>query len=441
MRAARASGLSLIVIATWGASAVSAQDTPPVPPAAAEEGQAEAKPTTLALRGVLHRPGASPLADGVVVLTGGKIVAVGAFGEVAIPEGAPVLSVPAISPGLIDASTSAGTEGIYAEQASEVVPELRVLDEVDLSHKDFSRLLARGVTAVYVGADPASVIGSQGCVLKTAGAERVLIEAGSVQANIGPESWSRGFNRRPSGAPSHMTRRPGTLMGAVWVFREAFFEARRAKEPSAAQATLRQILGGERELRFQVRRRGEIEAALRLTREQGVGVVLEEAQEVHHLIDLLVQAQAQGQPVRVILGPLEDLGRSQARGVLEPRLDTPALLALAGVEFCLSANDERDQDDVRGQAMLARRYGLGSAQALDAVTAAPARILGVEGRVGLLKVGLDADLVVWSGPPLAATSKALAVLIDGQLVYGQLGAAKARAQGSQPKGSKTPQRF
>lgn len=401
------------------------------------EPQATASPAVVALRGVLHKPGARPTADGVLVIREGKIVAMGAWGQVKLPEGAQILEVPAISPGLIDASTSAGTQGIYAEQSSEVVPELRVLDEVDLAHRDFQRLLARGVTTVYVGADPASVIGSQGCVVKTAGAERVLIEAGSVQANIGPESWSRGFNRRPSGVPSFMTRRPGTLMGAVWVFRDAFFQARQAKEPSPAQRALRQVIGGERELRFQARRRGEIEAALRLAREQGVPLVLEEAQEVHHLIDLVA-----AQEVRVILGPLEDLGRAQARGVLEPRLDTPTLLALAGVEFCLSANDEQGQDDVRGQAMLARRYGLESSLALDAVTAAPARILGVEGRVGLLKVGLDADLVVWSGPPLAVTSKPLAVLIDGQLVYGQLGDAKARPQGSQPKGSqKTPQRF
>jgi len=39
--------------------------------------------------------------------------------------------------------------------------------------------------------------------------------------------WAR-RNRRPFGAPTHMTRRPNTLMGAVWVFREAFFRAKHA---------------------------------------------------------------------------------------------------------------------------------------------------------------------------------------------------------------------
>ncbi|MBL4844333.1 MAG: amidohydrolase family protein [Planctomycetes bacterium] len=404
------------------------------------------KDTTLVLRGKLYQPAQEPIPDGGVVIKDGKIFAAGAWARLArlVPKGAKVIRVPAISPGLIEASSSAGTRGVYAEQGSEVVPELRVIDNVNLRDRAFDRLLERGVTTVHIEPDPASVVGSQGCVVKTAGKARILIEAGVIGGCLGSDAWTRGWNRRPFGAPTHMTRRPNTLMGAVWVFREAFFLAKQAKSPTPAQAVLRDVMAGKRGLHFLARRRGEIEAALRVSREAGVRIVLKEAQEVHHLLDIVAEHKAS-----VIFGPLEDLSRSRRRGVLQPRLDTPALLALSGVPFCLTASDEQGQDDLRGQAMLAVRYGLEPSVALDAVTAAPAAILGLEKRIGSLSKGFDADLVVWSGPPLSATSKPLAVVIDGRVVSGTLiqpkpskGSKPAPNKNKNPRGSKKPtQRF
>jgi len=200
-------------------------------------------------------------------------------------------------------------------------------------------------------------------------------------------------------------------------------------------------MAGERGLNFLARRRGEIEAALRVSREAGVPIVLREAQEVHHVLDLVAAHKAS-----VIYGPLQDLEASSRRSVLEPRLDTPALLALSGIPFCLTSGGETGQDDLRGQAMLAVRHGLESSVALDAVTAAPAAILGLEDRIGSLTKGFDADLVVWSGPPLSATSKVQAVMINGEVVYGRLQqptteAPQGPGKNKTPGNSKTPQRF
>lgn len=402
------------------------------------------KPGVTVLRGRLFQPAQEPVADGAVVVKDGKILAAGAWGRVGrlVPKGAQVITVPAISPGLIEASSSAGTSGIYAEQQSEVVPELQVIDGVNLRHKAFKRLLERGVTTVHVDADPASVVGSQSCVVKTGGSKRVVIEAGAIGATVGPDAWTRGWNRRPFGAPTHMTRRPNTLMGAVWVFREAFFRAKHAgQDATPAQAVMKEVMAGKRGLNFLARRRGEIEAALRLSREAGAPVILRQAQEVHHILDLVAEAKAS-----VIFGPLQDLEASAQRSVLEPRLDTPALLALSGIPFCLTSAGETGQDDLRGQALLAVRHGLESSVALDAVTAAPAAILGLEDRLGSLTKGFDADVVVWSGPPLAATTKPLAVMINGEVVFGRLQqttpkAPQAPGKNKTPRDSKTPQRF
>jgi imidazolonepropionase-like amidohydrolase len=63
--------------------------------------------------------------------------------------------------------------------------------------------------------------------------------------------------------------------------------------------------------------------------------------------------------------------------------------------------------------MFAVRSGLSPAQALDAVTVLPARLLGIDQRTGSLTAGKDADFVVWSHDPFDPAATAESVHIDG----------------------------
>ena len=69
------------------------------------------------------------------------------------------------------------------------------------------------------------------------------------------------------------------------------------------------------------------------------------------------------------------------------------------------------------QATLAVKEGLDPAAALRAVTINPARILGVDDRLGSLAPGKDADLCVWSGDPLDVMSRVERAYVDGREVY------------------------
>ena len=68
------------------------------------------------------------------------------------------------------------------------------------------------------------------------------------------------------------------------------------------------------------------------------------------------------------------------------------------------------------QAGYAIRGGLSFEDALASVTITPARLAGVDSRVGSIAVGKDADLVLWSGKPFAATSRVVGVVLNGELV-------------------------
>ena len=99
----------------------------------------------LALTGARIYPIAGePIADGVLVLQGGKIVAVGAAGAVTVPAGAEVRALPpgkVILPGLVDShSHIGGAQG--GDGSGALHPEVRVLDALDARHASIQRAQA-----------------------------------------------------------------------------------------------------------------------------------------------------------------------------------------------------------------------------------------------------------------------------------------------------------
>lgn len=354
-----------------------------------------------------------------------------------------------------------------AENSSEITPHLRILDSTNLLSSDFERLLRSGVTTVWLSPDSASVVGMQGAVVKTGGAlaTRVVEPGGAVKATMGADSFRRGArNRTPTYSQvSFMTRRPTTRMGAVWVFRKAFYDALRFAEsgapiggadtpPAAALPVLLRILSGETPLRVQARMQHDILTAIRLADEFGLGFAEEDAkarrlesqarwsvapgavaaaasaakrvrppfilEEATEAYKCLGELKAAGVPV--VFGPIFDQPqgfRAVTGEANDPRINTARQLYDAKIPFALTAHDLRDEDGLVRQAMIATRNGLSADVALRSITSAPAEIMGLSGRVGTLADGADADVVVWNTEPLDAASRVMLVMIDGQVVY------------------------
>ena len=124
---------------------------------------------------------------------------------------------------------------------------------------------------------------------------------------------------------------------------------------------------------------------------------------------------------------LESVKKLKAALLLPPTLSTrprtryltnPAkTLHDAGIEIGFTIGDNRET--VRGlffQLMELCRHGLPAETALAGVTLVPAKALGVDGDVGSLKVGKKANLLVFSGDPLDASSELRAVWLAGKQV-------------------------
>ena len=70
------------------------------------------------------------------------------------------------------------------------------------------------------------------------------------------------------------------------------------------------------------------------------------------------------------------------------------------------------------EAAKAMRYGdLSEAEALKLITINPAIQLGIQGRVGSIEVGKDADLAIWNGHPLSVYSRVDTTFIDGDIFF------------------------
>ena len=130
----------------------------------------------------------------------------------------------------------------------------------------------------------------------------------------------------------------------------------------------------------------------------------------HLIADILA-----GEGARVICGPL--LTDRSKPELFHQKLENPAVLHGAGVEVAIcSDHPELPAAFLPLSAAMAVRAGMDRRAALEAITIGAARIAGIDDRVGSLKAGKDADIVVCSAHPFAMDCKIRAVWIDGERI-------------------------
>jgi len=356
--------------------------------------------------GQVFRPGA-------VAIVGGKVAAVGKPEETPAPPGARRIDAgpnASVVPGLVAAQTEHLAKG--DSNPNSVDPDVLALDGYDFAAPE-SKLLAAGVTTVFLSPGGNRVVSGRGAVVKTAGRSRetrtLRADAGLV-AGIG-ESVARPpavidppVEPDATKAPLQPWRRqfPVTRAGSLMLLRE-LLDSGRAKDAV---------------IRVAADSAGDIEAALALAKDKSFSAVLVGCRDAGEAIDPI---RSSGFPV-VLRWPLPT-GRvganwdaEETKAALAARRNA-AKLADAGVPFALAANEESSLPDLLFVAASAAREGLAPAKAVAAITSEAAKILGVADRVGSLDVGKDGDLVVLSGAPADLRSFPTATVVDGDVVW------------------------
>ncbi|MGP3929634.1 amidohydrolase [Nonomuraea sp. KM88] len=367
-----------------------------------------------------------PIDGGTVLIEDGKITAVGR--DVAVPERASVVDAGGgwVLPGFVEAHGHLGVheeaEGWAGQDTNEMTDpngaRLRALDAINPADLGFADALSGGVTTAVIKPGSGNPIGGQTVAVKCWGrsADEMLIRE--------PVSVKSALGENPKRVYGDQKKLPSTRQGVAAVIRDAFMKAQdyRARR-AAAQAEgkpfdrdgtleiLVRVLDGELPWCQHTHRADDIATALRLAAEFGYRVVINHGTEGHLLADTLAARN-----VPVIIGPLFT---SRSKVELRQRsLRNPGILARAGVEVAITTDHPVVPIHfLVHQATLAVKEGMDPAEALRSITVNPARIMGLDDRVGSLRPGLDGDVVIWSGDPLDVMSRARRVFISGREVY------------------------
>jgi imidazolonepropionase-like amidohydrolase len=95
-----------------------------------------------------------------------------------------------------------------------------------------------------------------------------------------------------------------------------------------------------------------------------------------------------------------------------------ALMTERGVVVSINSDSGEEMRHLNQEAAKTMKWGgLDENEALKLVTLNPARQLRIDGRVGSIEVGKEADLVLYDGHPLSAFSVVLKTFVDGDLYF------------------------
>jgi N-acetylglucosamine-6-phosphate deacetylase len=116
------------------------------------------------------------------------------------------------------------------------------------------------------------------------------------------------------------------------------------------------------------------------------------------------------------------------------------ILRDAGVLVSFNSDDAELARRLNLEAAKAVKYGkVPEEEALKFVTLNPAKQLGIDKRVGSIEVGKDADLVVWSGPPLSTLSRCEQTWVDGRRYFDRTEDQAMRKRDADRQGEADPE--
>ncbi len=378
---------------------------------------------TLAVKGeTVYTMAGAPIRDGVVIVRDGKIERVGPAASTPIPAGMKTLTAKVVTPGLIDAHSTVGLSGALnqvhdqdqLEKSAPIQPELRAIDAYNAKDPLVGWLRSFGVTTIHTGHGPGALISGQTMVVKTTGetVEADMVKAAAmVAASLGEDG------RADAGKSPGSRAKMIAMLRAEFIktkeYGEKVAKAEKGKEPARdlRLEAMGKVLSGELPLMVTVNKANDILAALRLGKEFGLKIVLDGAAEAPLV---LAEIKAAGYPVFVHPTMARPDGDSEALS-----LETASKLKAAGIPFAIPSGSEGYVPKTRVilfEAALAAANGLTQQQALEAITITPARLLGIDARVGSIATGKDGDLALYDGDPLEYTTHAVGVVIGGRVV-------------------------
>ena len=322
-----------------------------------------------------------------------------------------------VFPGLVESHCHLGMEETAIrfegddvnEITDPITPNMRGIDGCNPMDETIESALKGGVTTVAAGPGSANVLGGTFFAYKTKGN---CIDEMTIQ---NPLAIKAAFCENPKRC--YKDKKIDTRMQISALLRETLEKTKEylAKKEAGKDVAYDQkleamipVVKRELPLKCHAHRADDILTAIRIAKEENIKITLD------HVTDarcILPQIKESGFPC--ICGPA--LTHKSKFELANMSFETPNELYKAGILFSIITDSPViPQQYLSLSAALAAKAGLPEYEAIKAITINPAKILGLDNRVGSIKVGKDADFVVCTKNILDTQNEITAVYVDGK---------------------------
>ncbi|SDC00261.1 amidohydrolase family protein [Niabella drilacis] len=323
-----------------------------------------------------------------------------------------------LTPGIIDEHSHIATFSIN-EGAQSVTSEVRIGDNLNPDDINIYRQLSGGVTTSQILHGSANTIGGQSQLIKLRwGADAEGLKFKGADPFI---KFALGENVKRTASTLGNNRYPDTRMGVYEVLNDAFQRAREyEKAKRSGDKTVRrdleldalvEILDRKRFITCHSYVQSEILGLINVAEKYGFKVnTFTHILEGYKVADRIKQHGAN-------VSTFSDWW-AYKNEVKDAIPYNAALMHQLGLNVCINSDDAEMARRLNQEAAKTIRYGgVSEEDAFKMVTLNPAKALHIDNRVGSIKAGKDADLVLWSDNPLSIYARALYTLVDGAVYF------------------------
>ncbi len=382
---------------------------------------APADAQTYAIRGgTVHTLAGDPFV-GTVVIRDGRITAVGL--EVETPAGAEIVDAAGrhVYPGLFDGVsrlglTEIGAVGVTndAREQGGFNPHLQAATAIHPASEHIPVARANGIAATLSApqdgtiAGQASLVGLDGWTV-----EEMLIDPGAAMV-VNYPSLEPGFGDRGDWSERReryleAVARLDTWLDAARDYQRAVAAGVGVRRDLQLEAAVKIVAGGMPVL-LTANGERDIRNAVEWAERQGLDFVVAGGREAWKIADWLAERD-----VPVILGPTQAMPSGPDEAYDEAYAN-PGRLHAAGVRIAFGTFNSADSRTLPYEAAQAVPYGLPREAALAAITKNAAEMLGFDDRLGTIREGRIANLIVTDGDPLAIRTQVSELFILGRRV-------------------------
>ena len=322
-----------------------------------------------------------------------------------------------VFPGLVESHCHLGMEETAIrfegddvnEITDPITPNMRGIDGCNPMDETIESALKGGVTTVAAGPGSANVLGGTFFAYKTKGncIDEMTIE--------NPIAMKAAFGENPKNC--YKGKNIDTRMQISALLRETLEKTKEylAKKETGKDVAYDQkleamipVIKRELPLKCHAHRADDILTAIRIAKEENIKITLDHVTDAR---SILPQIKESGFPC--ICGPA--LTHKSKFELANMSFETPNELYKAGILFSIITDSPViPQQYLSLSAALAAKAGLPEYEAIKAITINPAKILGLDNRVGSIKVGKDADFVICTKNILDTQNEITAVYVDGK---------------------------